>query len=101
VTRFLKKDDLFGARWLGRPRACVLVRVCFEPRQLVLQPGPEAISLAKDGTNWARLPADWPVATAEGETIKCDKGSVRYVSTESFNPFHLVMDVPEHGDAFQ
>lgn len=92
---FLRKAEV--PHWphtFGKPRAAVTVRVEEQGARLVVQvpeDGP-GISVAKADVQWAPLPARCMVVGPGGEEVKPSKGRRFYVTTETFDPCHLVAE---------
>jgi hypothetical protein len=89
-VHFLKQPEGFV---IGRPRACVTVKVIdHKGKRLQVQTGDgaKAISVLKADALVTPLPDGWTVVDDEGEPIRPTWGF--YVTTESFDPAHLVTD---------
>lgn len=96
---FLRKNEVYS-RTLGKPRACVKVRV-EKDTLVVCEPEDDKpnISVAKTDTQWSEVPDRVTVVGADGKVIKPSKGKKFYVTVETFDPFHLVMEAGD-GDWF-
>lgn len=93
---FLRKSEVY-ARTLTRPRAAVKVKL--EKDKLVVS-GPDDegkpnIFVAKMDTQWAKVPDRIKVVGPDGKVIKPSKGTSFYVSTETFDPYHMVLEASE------
>ena len=82
-------------RALHRPYACVTVKVLKLQPHVVLEVVDGSIGISKQGTTWVALEQGTQVV-AEDRTVIEPTGTF-YVSTESFDPFHLLMDVFREG----
>lgn len=85
---FLRKDELYSTRHVAL-RAAVMVefhQVGRKGRRLVVDP---PLRFARDA-EFARLPPDVEVVDSEGNPLEPTWGF--WVSTETFNPYHLVTD---------
>lgn len=93
---FLRKTEVY-ARTLTRPRAAVKVRV--EKDTLVIcEPEDDEhpnIIVAKLDTQWSELPERVKVCGPDGKVIKPSKGKKFYVTVETFDPFHAVMEADD------
>ena len=90
---FLRKSEVY-ARTLTRPRAGVTVKV-EKDKLVVLEPDDEGkpnIHIAKMGTEWSLVPDRVKVVGPDGKVIKPSKGKAFYVTVETFDPFHMVME---------
>ena len=96
---FLRKSEVYG-RTLGKPRACVTVKV-EKDRLVLVEPEDDKpnIGIAKMDTQWSEVPERIKVVGPDGKVIKPSKGKKFYVSIETFDPFHLVMEAGD-GDWF-
>lgn len=96
---FLRKNENpgWGARHTTRVLAAVRVRHETVDREdrLVLDPDPEAdpFSFVKPGTALVKLPDRVPVLAPDGSRIKTSHQF--WVTTETFNPYHLVLDIQD------
>ena len=93
---FLRKAEVY-ARTLTRPRAAVKVKL--EKDKLVVS-GPDDegnpnIFVAKLDTQWAPVPDRIKVVGPDGKVIKPSKGKSFYVTVETFDPFHAVMEASD------
>lgn len=89
MSHFLKRGELRGARALHKPRAAVKVQA--KSAGLWLQPG---IVVARADALFVELPSRIQVVDLEGEVIEPSDGERFLVSTETIDPFHLVVQVP-------
>lgn len=76
-------------KYLHAPRACVTVALT--KQKLVIQPGIESIGVAKVGTAIARW--EKPVYDLEGEEINPSPGRAFWISTETFDPYHVILEL--------
>jgi len=83
---FLKKKEVFGAAAIARRRACVTVR--YEDGKLLVQDG---IAVTKLDAIFVELPERIVVIDSAGKKVKATGKFL--VSTETFNPYHLVVDM--------
>jgi hypothetical protein len=83
---FLKEGELYGAAAIERRRACVTVR--YVDGKLWVQDG---IGVTKMDAIFVELPERIAVVDDKGKRIKATGRFL--VSTETFNPFHLVVDM--------
>lgn len=90
---FLKKSEVH-ARTLGKPRACVNVKVEGRDRLVVCggDDGKHGVFVAKIDSQWSELPERIKVVGPDGKVIKPSKGKQFYVSTETFDPFHALLE---------
>lgn len=96
---FLKKDERPSALHrsglvVGKPRACVTVCVAQGGAQLVVQPA--SISIAKKDALFWPLPPRTRVVDEEGQEVRPSLGCCFYVSLETFDPYHLVLEAYPH-----
>lgn len=84
---FLRKTEIQNLR-LPRLRAFVTVKLEGKSK-LIIQ---EGISMAKIDTQWAELPARVKVFDPDGEEVLPEEGNRFYVSVESFNPCHALIE---------
>lgn len=83
-----------GVRPLQQPHACVTVEVIKQrPHAILKVVG--GIRIAQHSTTWVALKPGTQVVTEDGEVI--EPSGTFYVSTETFDPFHLLMDVTQKG----
>lgn len=101
----LRSDEIF-CRVLGKPWAAVQVELVpfrERPRGTTLQlaavrdadgavASTGALVVANSDVKWARLPNRFAVVGPDGEHIQPSPGREFYISIETFNPFHLVME---------
>ncbi len=86
----VRKNELYSARTINRPRAAVRVRL--ERTGLVIVPG--EISVLKNDAFVVPLPDRLRVVSEDGEVVKPSDGSIFLITTETMNPFHLVTQLP-------
>jgi hypothetical protein len=91
VSYFLGRLSHTGSR-LGSPRAAVRVRVASR-RSLAIEEGVGAIVVVKPDTLIMPLPQEVSVVDAEGEVVSSSEGTRFYVTTQTIDPFHLVMEM--------
>lgn len=82
------KPDEARERHLDKPRAAVMVELAHG--ELVVVAG--SVTIAKPDVLWARLPDRLRVVDGSGKPIKASDGRAFYISTETFNPCHLLME---------
>lgn len=87
---FLRKSEVQGFT-LTRPRACVSVRV--EKDKLVIEPG--SIAVLKIGVLLSPVPDRVKVVGPDGKVVKPSKGKQFFVTTETFDPCHAVLEAGE------
>ena len=91
---FLRKSEVSSWRTSpGRPYAAVVVRyekIGRTGRRLII----EEIQICKADTEFQPLPLDVEVVSEEGERVLPSRSKHFWVSTESFDPYHLVTDAP-------
>lgn len=100
---FLHKDEVgyFNHLVVGRPYAAVKVEHQNNRElgdHLVICAGEEVsdnIIIVKGDTQMAPLPVRVKVLSPDGEIVKPSKGRKFFVSTETFNPYHLVLEAEE------
>lgn len=73
---------------LWKPWAAVEIVV--KGKELQIQPG---IRVAKGDVRWLELPPGFKVKGEAGEEIRPDKGKRWLVSSETFDPCHLLAEV--------
>ena len=82
-------------RWreqaIGKPRAAVVVEVEKQRSPCTLRVQENSLCILKSDTLMATLPEGVVVLSSDGKPVK-PTGRF-YVSTESFDPYHLVTDV--------
>ena len=93
MSHFLTKGDLGGSSILGKPRAMVKVKVRREKSKVSLEIVP-GIGVAKPDTILVALPDRIPVLSPDGEVVKPSRGSSFWVTVETIDPFHGVMELP-------
>ena len=86
MTHFLKKEELRRRSALGCTRACVTVKR--DGDRLVVQ---EGIGFVEYDAVFAELPSRISVVDKDGEEIKATGRFL--VSTETFDPFHVLVDM--------
>ncbi len=79
---------------IGRQRAGVEVRVRAR-RELVVQA--DSIVVLKRDALISRVPSTISVVTEDGKPIAPAAGSAFWISTETLDPFHVVVELPEPG----
>jgi hypothetical protein len=84
---FLRKSEVHG-RSLEMPRACVTVRVVKDT--LVIESG--SLGVLKIGAQMAPVPERMKVVTDDGKVVKPSKGKQFWVTVETFDPMHAVME---------
>jgi hypothetical protein len=84
---FLRKTEREPVFRLPKPWAAVSVRV--DKNDLVVQSG---VSVAEGGIALALLSARFRVVSGDGETVGPTPGSKFFVSLESFDPLHLLLE---------
>lgn len=84
---FLTKKEVVRAAPIGCRRACVTVR--YEDKTLCVQN--DVIGVTNDDAEFVELPERILVVDGRGRRIKAIGKFL--VSTETFNPFHLVVDI--------
>ncbi|MFB5269350.1 hypothetical protein ACE41H_21560 [Paenibacillus enshidis] len=82
----LQKENKHS-RELGRPYAAVQVEHI--NKVLVVIPG--SVSILKEETKITKLPSAYPVVDSEGYLIK--PSGQFYITTETFDPYHMVIDL--------
>lgn len=88
MAHFLNLDRFDRAYVGGRPRAMVTVELVARKR-LQVQDG---ISVAKADVEWYPLPSDMEVVGPDGTVLKPSTGRQFFVTVETFNPFHGLME---------
>lgn len=78
-------------RVTGKPWACVTVRVESKGERLVVQPG--SIAVTKRDTLFWPLPERCSVVDEEGTVVKPSAGRRFFVSLETFDPHHLLIEI--------
>lgn len=90
---FLKRDELYGGIRTSKPWAAVQVRIeRGSPRTLTIQPG---VSVLKVDVMLIPLPENVRVVDGDGNAVVASHRF--WVTTESFDPFHLLLDAPVVG----
>jgi len=88
MTHPVRPRDLHRTQYTQKPWACVKVRR--EKNDLIIQDG---VSVLKVGALLVPVPSYLRVVSDEGELITPSKGKQFWISTESFDPFHLVTEM--------
>lgn len=91
MTHCLRRKELEERRSLGCRRAAVTVRL--EESRLVIVEG--SIGVLDDYTQITPVPARLTVVSEAGEVLKPSKGSAFFMTTETFDPCHLVVELPK------
>jgi hypothetical protein len=89
-VHFLKKAAS-KSHTIGRPRAAVKVMFDAKKKALVLVEG-EGIMVLKWDALIAEIPSDVPILDAKGKRIPAS--GAFFVTTETFDPYHAVVDLP-------
>lgn len=84
---FLKKDEMYGERAVGRPYAAVKVRLEGKSTLRIA----EGICVLKFDTLLVPLPTRITVVGPNGETVRASRRL--YCTTETLDPWHLVTDM--------
>ncbi len=92
---FLRKSEVYGVTALGRPWACVKVKLSGRD-VLEIQ---EGISVGKADSQWVKLPERVKVVGPDGKQVKPSKGKCFWVTVETFDPFHMVTEGDEYNPA--
>ena len=79
---------------IGRQRAAVMVRVRSR-RELVVQA--ESIVVLKRDALISRVPSTMTVVAEDDQPIAASPGSAFWITTETFDPYHVVCELPEGG----
>ncbi len=91
---FLRQEEAALERELGKPYAAVKVRVT--GTQLQIQPhgddNESVISVVRMDTLLAPLPERFRVVGPNGKVVKPSKGKRFWVTTQTIDPFHLVLE---------
>lgn len=79
---------------LTRPHAIVMVEVVKQrPTPVLVLAG--GVEIAQWDTQWVEVPPGTVIQTPDGDTI--EPSGTFYVSVETFDPYHAVMDVTQEG----
>lgn len=94
---FLNKEEVKWERPTRKNWAAVKVKVDGrgEDCRLTIEPG---ISVLRLGVQLVKLPERCTVISSEGEVIKPTPGAQFFVTIETFDPFHLITEIPEGCD---
>lgn len=84
-------DERGGSEPLGRPWAAVEV-VADAGGHLTLKPG--GVFIAKADSLWMPLPSRLEVRAADGRAVAPSPGRRFYLSAETFDPYHAVLEAP-------
>jgi hypothetical protein len=88
---FLKKNEISSCR-LRRRKASTSARLS----ENTLVVGEDArVGVADEALEWTKLPERVQVVDPEGKKIKPSPGKLFYVSLQSFNPYHILMEAAE------
>lgn len=91
MSHFLSSDKYGYSRFTTKPYACVKVQTVRVGRKVQLQIVPEnSIFVMKVDTGLRQLPKDIPIVGPDGEV--CAASGEFFVTTETFDPYHLVID---------
>lgn len=91
MTHPLRSSEAHRARAIGRPFACVTVKVVGLD---VLEVVAGSIAVFKSDALIVELPERFRVLDEEGREIPAGKHRCFWISTESFNPYHLLACAP-------
>jgi hypothetical protein len=86
---FLRKDELYAPQWVGRPWACVTVKLI---ERGVLEVQENSIGIVRADAEVVRLPDRILVRGPEGKRVKPSKKRNFYVSVGTFDPFHFLIE---------
>lgn len=89
----LKYDDTRFAQVVGKARAVVTAKAHYKPKRLVIVEG--SLGIAKHDTLFVPVPESIPVLDPDGKPIKPSKGSKFWISVETFDPYHILLEA-EH-----
>ena len=94
MSHFLTKGDLSKTSVLGKLRAMAKVMVRRKKNKVSLEIVPD-IGIAKVDTIVASLPDRIDVLDPDGEVLKPSKGSTFWVTVETIDPFHGIIELPD------
>lgn len=72
--------------------ACITAKLV---DRTTLQVQEEGIGILRRDAKVVKLPERMTVVGSDGKKIKPSRGRVFYVTTESFDPYHAVTEIPE------
>lgn len=96
MSHFLRMSE--RPHWptvLGKPRAAVTVKASGDGAQLHIHPDTKTglpFTVARGDVNWAPLPERCSVLGPDGEAVGPSSGRRFYVSMDTIDPFHMVME---------
>lgn len=95
MTHFLKKDELWGSREIGSRHAAVKVRLVDQNTLMVCpeEEGKLNIIIVPFDTPVVVLPERVRVVDEHNLEVNRDDHLTRLVTTETIDPYHLVLDV--------
>jgi len=94
VSHFLREGELAGVQILGKPRALAKVRVVRKKGSVSLEIVPE-IGVARMDAQLVPLPDRVKVIEPGGKkAVRPSRGSAFWVTVETIDPFHGVVELP-------
>lgn len=90
MSHFIKGGSLAGVYSRNIGKIYCAVKVKFKSNKLYVEDG--GISVVKPDTKIAELPTKFKVYNSENEEVQ--PSGKFYISVETINPFHLLMDLP-------
>lgn len=87
MSHFLRQSEVVQYLKLGKPRAAVQVKVVKDT--LVVEAG---VSVLKADAHISPVPERVKVVSYEGKVVRPSKGKQFYVTVETFDPIHAVLE---------
>lgn len=100
MSHFLREYELAGVQILGKPRAMAKVRVLRKKGSISLEIVP-GLGIARMDTQLVPLPDRVKVVEPSGKkVVRPSKGSAFWVTVETIDPFHGVVELPNEWSFF-
>lgn len=87
MSHFLRQSEVVHYLMLGKPRAAV--KVLASKDRLTIEPG---IMVLKGDAQLSPVPERVKVVGPDGKVVKPSKGKQFYVTVETFDPVHAVLE---------
>lgn len=91
MTHVLRTSELYATRPIGKRRAAVHVRL--EKNRLVIVVG--HIAVLDDSAQVVPVPERLLVVDEDGEVVEPSDGAMFLMTTETFDPYHIVTQLPK------
>lgn len=101
MSHFLLERERARGETIGKRRAMVKVRVRGKGKDVSLEVQTDGIGVAKSDAQLSPLPDRVKVVDVDGKVVTPSHGSSFWVTSETIDPFHGVIEIPDDWQFFR